>query len=98
MDDNAQSLISYSRTHQRVCPQAKHWQTLWQMLPNRHQIDGHWEPSAPLILAAWHHASNEEKMERFAEHLVWAEQHGGIVPVAAFLRNLNETDWHHVND
>jgi hypothetical protein len=98
VDDNAQSLTSYSRAHQRVCPQAKHWQTLWEKLPHRHQIDGRWKPSPPLILAAWYYTSNDEKMERLAEHLEWAERHGGIVAVAEFLRNLNETDWHHVND
>ena len=98
MDDNAQSLIRYSQEHQRVCPQPKHWQTLWEMLPHRNQIDGHWKPSPPLILAAWHYASDDEKMERFAEHIEWAERHGGIVPIATFLRKLNETDWHHAND
>jgi hypothetical protein len=98
MDDNFQSLISYSREHGRVCPQARHWQTLWEMLPLRRQIDGDWKPPPPLILAAWHYASNDEKIGRFAEHLEWAERHGGIAAVAAFLRNLNETDWHHIND
>ena len=98
MDDNAQSLISYSRERQRVCPQPKHWQTLWEMLPRRHRIAGRWKPPPPLILAAWHYASDDEKMERLAEHLEWAERHGRIVAVAEFLRNLSETDWHHVDD
>jgi hypothetical protein len=98
MDDNAQSLIGYSRELQRVCPQAKHWQMLWEMLPRRQQIDGRWQPPPPLILAAWHHASNEEKMERLSEHIEWAERHGGIAAASEFLRNLNEADWHHSDD
>ena len=39
-----------------------------------------------------------KKWERLAEHLEWAERHGRIVAVAEFLRNLSETDWHHVDD
>jgi hypothetical protein len=68
------------------------------MLPHRHQVGGRRNPSLPLILAAWHYASNDEKMERFAEHLKWAERHDEIAGVANFLSNLSETDWHHVND
>jgi hypothetical protein len=68
------------------------------MLPNRIQVDGRWQPPPPLILAAWNYASDEEKMQRLAEHLEWAERHGRLTALAGFLRNLNETDWHHVGD
>jgi hypothetical protein len=44
------------------------------------------------------YASDEEKMQRLAEHLEWAERHGRLTALAGFLRNLNETDWHHVGD
>lgn len=98
MDYSVQSLVAYSRERQRVCPQPQLWQTLWETLPDRRQIDGRWQPPLPLILAAWHDASDGEKMQRLAEHLEWAEQHGGIVAVAGFLRNLNEEEWRHVGD
>lgn len=98
MDHNAQSLIAYSREHQRVCPQPQRWQTLWEMLPQRRQVSGEWQPPLPLILGAWHHASNSEKMERLADHLEWAEKHGNLPAIATYLRNLTEADWHHLND
>lgn len=98
MDNDVQSLVAHSRQDQRICPQPQHWQTLWEMLPDRRQIDGRWQPPPPLILAAWYSASDFEKMQRLAEQLEWAERHGGIVAVADFLRNLNERDWHHAGD
>lgn len=68
------------------------------MLPNRRQIDGRWKPLPSVIHAAWRHASNEERMDRLAEHLGWAERHGGIGAIAEFIRSLNEVDWHQVTD
>jgi hypothetical protein len=98
MDDNAQSLIAYSRERQRVCPQPQRWQALWEMLPQRRQVSGGWHPPLPLILGAWHYASNFEKMQRLADHLEWAEKHGNLPAIAVYLRNLTEADWHHLND
>jgi hypothetical protein len=98
MKDDAQTLIVYSREHQRVCPQPQRWQALWEMLPDRRQVDGGWSPPLPLILGAWHHASNIEKMQRLAEHLEWAEKRGKIAAIAAFIRSLDESDWHHLSD
>jgi hypothetical protein len=98
MDDTAESLIAYSRQQQRVCPQPRCWQALWEMLPQRRQTGAGWEPPLPLILGAWHYASDIEKMQRFAEHLEWAERHGLIAAVGRYLRDLSEADWHHRDD
>ena len=98
MDETAQSLIAYSRQQQRVCPQPRCWQALWEMLPQRRQVGAGWEPPLPLILGAWHYASDIEKMQRLAEHLEWAERHGSITAVGVYLRNLSEADWHHLDD
>ncbi len=50
------------------------------------------------ILAAWDHTSNLEKMLRLADHIDWAEKHGSLPEVAAFLRKLDESQWHHLGD
>ena len=68
------------------------------MLPERRQIGAGWEPSVPLILGAWNFASNLEKMLRLAEHIQWADDHGELAEASAFLRSLEETDWHHLSD
>jgi len=98
MNDTAQSLIAYCRENSRVCPEPALWQKLWKLLPGRRQIGAGWQPSLPLILAAWGHTSNQEKMRRLAEHIEWAEKHGKLAEVAVFVRNLDENEWHHLGD
>ena len=98
MNDTAESLIAYCRENGRVCPLPMRWNELWQMLPDHRRAGGGWEPAAPLILAAWHEASNVAKMLRLAGHIGWADQHGNLSEVAEFLRNLGETDWHHLGE
>jgi hypothetical protein len=98
MDDTVESLIAHCRANSRVCPQPKFWQELWEMLPGRKRVGVGWEPSAPLILGAWHDAPAMLKMVRVAEHIQWADEHGALETVSDFLRNLREEDWYHVGE
>ena len=68
------------------------------MLPNRKRVGGGWQPSVPLILAAWYDTPAISKMLRVAEHIEWAANHGVLDDVSRFLRELGEQDWHHVGD
>jgi hypothetical protein len=68
------------------------------MLPDRRQIGVGWEPPLPLIVGAWHYASNMEKMLRLSEHIEWADKHRRLTEIAAFLHSLSEKDWHHLNE
>jgi hypothetical protein len=74
MTETTQSLIAYCRENGRVCPKPDVWNELWELLPERQQIDGGWQPSLPLILASWAYTSNLEKMLRLAEHIEWADK------------------------
>lgn len=98
MNETAESLIAYSRENSRVCSVPGRWHKLWELLPDRLQVGAGWQPSLPLILAAWDHASNLEKMIRLAEHIEWADKHGNLTEVAEFLRKLDESQWHHLGD
>jgi hypothetical protein len=98
MTEAASALVAYCREKERVCPQPQRWHHLWEILPNKRQIGAGWQPSLPLILAAWHDASNLEKMFRLSQHIEWADEHGKLAEVDAFLRGLQEEDWHHLAD
>lgn len=98
MGDAVDTLIAYCRANSRVCPQPAPWADLWELLPERRRVDGVWEPSLPLILAAWHSSTNLEKMVRLDEHIRWACEHGAILECGVFLRALSEEDWHHLGD
>jgi hypothetical protein len=95
MSERLQSLLDYCRSNGRVCPLPMRWDELWKMLPGRKRVGGGWQPALPLILAAWWHASNEEKRQRLQEHLGYAEDTGVWDKVDGFLRALPEDQWFH---
>lgn len=99
LSDKAKSLVGYYREQGRFCPQPNYWNLLWEMLPSRKQKpSGGWVPALPLILAAWGHTSGLEKMLRLREHIQWADEHGVIDEVDAYLRSLTEEQWFHGKD
>lgn len=97
-NESVQSLIAYCRENGRVCPMPQRWSALWELLPNRTRVGAGWQPALPLILAAWDDTPGLLKMLRLAEHIEWAAQHGGLEPVARFLRALSEDEWFHLGD
>ena len=98
MNDTVPALIAYCRKNGRVCPLPLKWHALWEALPERRRVGTGWEPPLPIILDAWHYASNLEKMIRLAEHIQWASRHNQLVQVSTFLRGLTEAEWHHLDD
>ena len=97
MTGSLEQLLSYCRENGRVCPVPTRWNELFQMLPETRRKGVGWEPSLPLILAAWWESSDDDKQERLGEHIRWAHDRGALAKVADFLRSLPESDWHHVS-
>jgi hypothetical protein len=98
MSNPLDALLDFCRANGRVCPAPMRWNELYGSLPGTRREGLGWEPPLPLILAAWHEASNSQKQERFESHLRWAEDHGALEPIAKFLHSLDEADWHHFHD
>jgi hypothetical protein len=98
MSESVESLVAYCRENGRVCPMPQVWNQLWEMLPNRTRAGSGWNPSLPLILAAWHDTPAILKMLRLAEHIEWAAQHGALEVVAKYLRSLPEDQWFHLGE
>ena len=82
----------------RVCPQPKQWQQVYELLPNKRRKGNGWEPSLPLILAAWWDTPAMSKMLRFREHIEWAAEHDSLEKVYIFLKSLQEKEWHHIGE
>lgn len=96
--DAKAELIAYCRANDRVCPTPMKWNDLYKLLPDTRRIGNGWEPALPLILGAWHEASDSAKQLRLEEHVAWANDQGAIEVVDGFLRGLDESDWYHIND
>jgi hypothetical protein len=65
------------------------------MLPNRQRDGVGFVPAAPLILAAWWEATDDQKKARLRDHIHWASDNGSLVEVDKYLRSLPESEWHH---
>ena len=94
-----EDLAAYCQENGKVCPQPQSWNHLYSLLSNKVQKpSGGWTPPLPLILAAWHEASDHEKHARLMEHLSWANAHGDLERIDRFVRGLPEEKWFHGND
>jgi hypothetical protein len=91
-------VVDVATKNSRVCPQPQKWQQLYDLLPNKKRKGASWEPSLPLILAAWWDTPAMSKILRLREHIEWAEAHGVLEQVYAFLQSLPEKDWHHLGE
>ena len=69
------------------------------MLKNKKQNHtGGWEPSLPLILAAWHNSMPTEKQIRFKEHIAWAADNNQLEEIGTYLKKLKEDEWYHFGE
>jgi len=94
MEHKLNSLIDYVQSDGRICPMPDYWNKLWEMLPDRRQKEtGGWEPSLPLILAAWWDTTAQEKQERLNQHIKYAFDHGVFDEIDKFLRELKPDQW-----
>ena len=93
-----EAVLAEAHKNDRVCPQPKKWQQLYEMLPERQRKDAGWEPSLPLILGAWWDTPALSKMLRLREHIEWAASHGVLDDINSFLLELSEDQWHHVGE
>lgn len=96
--NNFDEILEYCQENNRICPQPTKWKELYELLKNKKQkSSGGWEPSLPLILAAWYEP-HLLKIIRFREHIEWAEKQGQLEEISSFLKSLKEDEWFHTND
>lgn len=88
---NKQDLINYVSSQNRVCPTPQKWSAIFKIIrdelpPNKLN---------PLILAAWHDASNAEKLERLIEQIEFAYSLNNekTEKFAQAIYALSDSDW-----
>lgn len=67
-------------------------------MPNTKREGAGFVPSAPLILVAWYHSTDEQKKERFSEHIKWADENNSVEIIGEFIFSLKEEDWYHSDE
>jgi hypothetical protein len=90
--------LQEAQKNNRVCPQPKRWQELYELLPEKKRKGNKWDPAVPPILAAWWDTPALLKVLRMREHIEWASKHDYLDNVYRFLSELPESEWHHAGD
>jgi hypothetical protein len=98
MTEQMDELISYVADGCRVSPNPRKWNELWNMLPDRRRQGSSWNPSPPLILAAWWMTSDLQKRDRLITHINYAADKGVLPEVDRFLRSLKQDEWVYEGD
>jgi len=94
MENRLKALKKYIQSEGRVCPMPIFWDDLWKILPDRKQGEnGGWNPSLPLILAAWRDTTAKQKRQRLIQHIQHAVDRGVLEKVDEFLRELKPDQW-----
>lgn len=95
MEGSLNKYYSNLKESNRICPIPKHWNKMYEMLKGKRRVGFGWEPSLPLILAAWYDTPLISKHLRFREQLEWAEKQGQLEEIIEYLDTLQEEDWLH---
>lgn len=99
INETFETLWEYCTANNRLCPIPYRWNDLYKMLKNtKRKPSSGWEPSLPLILAAWYHTMPIEKQLRLKEHIQWVSDNNQTEEVGKYLRSLSENDWTHFGE
>jgi len=87
--------MEFITADERVCPKPTLWNDLFRNIKQEALDRGITQKiSNPLILAAWHEATDAQKQQRLVEHVEFSESHGFLPVVDSFLRSIPDDDWH----
>lgn len=96
--DMLDDALEEARWRNRVCLKPELWKRMFDLLTARAGETGGEKPPLPPLGPQWATTSAIPKRLRFQEHLMWADKHGALVPVLAFMRSLKEEDWVHMGE
>lgn len=97
MSISFEDVWNYCTSNNRAIP--RDWNKFWNMLANKKQKPGGgWQPSIPLILAAWWETTPLDKQLRFKEHVEWAFSNKQEEEIYNYLKSLKEEEWFHFGE
>jgi len=71
---------------------------MYALLPNTRRDAYGAIPPEPFAHEVFSATSDDDKRHRFIVHLEWAQSHGALDAIHAFLNALADPEWHHVGD
>jgi len=93
LSSSASRLLDHHRLRGRAYPRQQYWDRLYQMLEEEAERRGKTPPPPPMTHALDHEPDEEDKMERLAEQVVWADRNGLLHRVQEYLDRMPTSCW-----
>lgn len=77
----------------KICLEGKYWDEAFTIVTGSKKRDNS-VLSNPLILSGWHYSDDQEKSNRFREHLTYAYEYGTWTQLLKFIDNLSDEAWY----
>jgi hypothetical protein len=89
----ANHLLQHHLLRGRTYPTERYWERLYQMLEEEAERRGKTPPPAPLAYALDHAPTDEEKIDRLREQVVWADRNNLLHRVQMFFDAMPSSGW-----
>ena len=93
ISSSASRLLDHHRLRGRSYPTQKYWDRLYQMLEEEAERRGKTPPPPPMTHALDHEPTEDDKMERLAEQVVWADRNNLLHRVQEFFERMPTSCW-----
>lgn len=89
----ANQLLQHHRLLGRSFPTPRYWERLYQMLEEEAERRGKTPPPPPLVFALDHEPTEEDKIERLGEQVVWADRNNLLHRIQMFFDAMPSSGW-----
>lgn len=93
LSSSASRLLDHHRLRGRAYPNPKYWDRFYQMLEEEAERRGKTPPPPPMTHALDHEPTDEDKLQRLREQVVWADRNSLLHQVQAFFERMPTSCW-----
>jgi hypothetical protein len=97
ISSSASRLLDHHRLRGRSYPTQKYWDRLYQMLEEEAERRGKTPPPPPMTHALDHEPTDEDKMDRLREQVVWADRNNLLHRVQEFFERMPTSCWNRID-
>ena len=93
LSSGAARVLDHQRLRGRTYPTDRYWERLYQVLEEEAEKRGRTPPPPPLTHGLDHEPTDEEKIDRLAEQLQWADRNKLLHRVQMFFDTMPSSGW-----
>jgi hypothetical protein len=97
LSSSAARLLDHHRLRGRSYPTPRYWERLYQMLEEEAEKRGKTPPPPPMTHALDHEPTEEDKMDRLREQVVWADRNSLLHRVQDFFERMPTSCWNRID-